>query len=147
MSYSNRKYNNVGARTVTTVYDVDKAAPLDTRVVVKEKNDLIDLNTWGSYNSTLGEDQIYIYKGMLVAVVDDATPSNNGVYMLIGATTDTTDVSYNNYQYWRKIDAPVDDVTTNINYNGEVHVKKVDGGEFTSGEWDESAEEDTYIND
>lgn len=147
MSYSNRKYNNVGARTVTTVYDVDKAAPLDTRVVVKEKNDLIDLNTWGSYNSTLGEDQIYIYKGMRVSVVDDATPSNNGVYMLIGATTDTTDVSYNSYQYWRKIDAPVDDVTTNINYNGAVHVKKVDGGEFTSGEWDESAEEDTYIND
>lgn len=53
------------------------ASPLDSRLVVEKRLDLIDSATWIS-----GDGGIYLYLGIPVSVWND-TPTNNGIYILI----------------------------------------------------------------
>ena len=60
-------------------------APLDARIVVPSKSDLILTTTW-----TALDGGIYVFNGLTVTVWDDATPANNGVYILQDAINYTT---------------------------------------------------------
>ena len=73
-------------------YEVQITAPLDSRILVDNINDLIDENTWKS-----GSDN-YLYKGIVVSVKE-----NDSLYML-------TDTNYQNANSWKKLN--VDLVTT-----------------------------------
>ena len=74
-------------------YEVQITAPLDSRILVDNINDLIDENTWKS-----GSDN-YLYKGIVVSVKE-----NDSLYML-------TNVSgYTNINSWKKLN--VDLVTS-----------------------------------
>lgn len=52
-------------------------APIDARQRVNTKADLTSPTTWDD-----GTGQYWLYAGMLVSVVSDSTPSNNGLYYL-----------------------------------------------------------------
>lgn len=54
-------------------YEVKKAAPFDSRMLVKKKSDLTESLSWNITG---------IYNGMIVAVGNDPEKSNNGLYML-----------------------------------------------------------------
>lgn len=72
-------------------FEPKKAAPLDARTVVNTKAELLLLATWNS-----GDGNSYTYKGMLVAVINDPTSNNNGVYRL-------TDADYTSVSSWALI--------------------------------------------
>ncbi|HPD34254.1 MAG TPA: hypothetical protein PKV40_07920 [Candidatus Kapabacteria bacterium] len=86
--------------------EVKKTAPLDARLVVETKADLINLDTWKDLDNL-----VWLYKGMVVAVVADSTPSNNGLYFLIDET------QYTSYAYWQKIGASSSTILT---YDGSI---------------------------
>lgn len=92
-------YNNPGV-TQTEYMGVSIAAPLDNRVVVKYRSDLLNENTW-IYNGAKRT-----YSGMIVGVVSDG--SNNGAYMLVKSAKfdkQSWDSSLSNYDQegWMKI--------------------------------------------
>lgn len=127
---------------LTSNYKVTTSGPLDVRAVVAKKADLYNLtgeDSWGlEYDETFGGYlNTILYKGMVVAVVDDSTSSNNGLYCFVYNNPNEDDV-YSDTRLpdnsWRKIDTPVDDVTIKFNDNSKIYVHKVDGGTFTNGE-------------
>ena len=56
-------------------FELRKAAPIDSRLIVDTVADLTELSTWDG-----GDGNAYVYKGMVVSVVDDGL--NNGLYVL-----------------------------------------------------------------
>ena len=74
----------------TTSLDVNKRFPLDSRMLVQYRADLINPETW--VTKTLTSEAMF--NGMIVAVNRDG--SNNGVYVLSDRTLVTQD-NYNNY--------------------------------------------------
>ena len=81
----------IGDSIFSANFEPRKASPLDSRSIVDYKNDLILLNTWNK-----GDGNAYVYKGMLVSVINDLTTTNNGVYIL-------TDNDYTNIDNWELI--------------------------------------------
>lgn len=61
------------------------AAPLDARMLVATRADLLSAATW-----TANDGSVYTYVGMTVSVNEDTTPENNGIYRLTAA--DYTDI-------------------------------------------------------
>lgn len=74
--------------------------PLDARFLVQTKADLSNTAMWQIRNS-LGVNVTVSYKGMVVAVNADSTPSNNGLWVLMGASVAPAN--------WKKL-ALLDDV-------------------------------------
>ena len=64
-----------GILPISANFETNFAEPLDSRVRVPTKADLLLANTWGSYS----------YVGMIVTVYNDSTTSNNGTYRLIAS--------------------------------------------------------------
>lgn len=62
-----------GSFVTSNNYEVKKAAPFDSRMLVKKKSDLTESLSWNITG---------IYNGMIVAVGNDPEKSNNGLYML-----------------------------------------------------------------
>ena len=58
-------------------FEPQVGAPLDARIVVPSKSDLVLTATW-----TALDGGIYVFNGLTVTVWNDATPANNGVYVL-----------------------------------------------------------------
>ena len=54
------------------------SSPLDARAIVPTQADLLLADTW-----VANDGGSYIYVGMTVAVAEDTTPANNGVYILL----------------------------------------------------------------
>ena len=77
-----------GTFNVSANYEPLKAAPFDARSLVKTKADLTNIATW-----TINND-IWIYDGMLVTVMQDSNPKFNGVYRLVDAENFNFDSSW-----------------------------------------------------
>jgi hypothetical protein len=75
------------------IYDVPKKQPLDSRMLVTKKADLINPSVWKTNGSTTGESGHY--NGMIVSVNSDGI--YNGVYYL----TDRTAITTENYEAYR----------------------------------------------
>jgi len=84
----------IGNAIFSANFEPKIGAPLDSRFVVDYYSDLTNTATWDK-----GDGNAYVYKGMIVSVVNDA--NNNGLYIL-------NDIDYTNSNNWKKI---------NVNYN------------------------------
>lgn len=94
-------------------FNVIRSMPIEERSVIETRMDLINPETWGGYDRT-GTPKNYTYDGIIVTVVDDPEPTNNGVYYLWRrnyfdkfADIDETDPDYStlyDQRGWRKID-------------------------------------------
>jgi len=80
---------NKGTFNFSSNFEVLTKAPLDARIIVGTKNDLISSTVWEDTNNN-----IWLYKGMLVSVTSDSNTANNGVYFLIDETNYTTHDSW-----------------------------------------------------
>lgn len=65
--------------------------PIDARMLVPTKEDLILESTWAA-----NDGNIYAYKGMIVSVVDDVDSGENGVYWLM-------ELPFNDELNWNRI--------------------------------------------
>lgn len=83
-------------------YDIPKKQPLDSRMLVTKKADLINPSVWKTNGSTTGESGHY--NGMIVSVNSDGI--YNGVYYLVDRTAITTE----NYEAYRIALAAEDDI-------------------------------------
>jgi len=83
---------NKGTFNFAANFEVLTKAPLDARLVVDTKANLIDHTIWedGSFN-------VWLYKGITVSVVSDPSTENNGLYFL------TDETNYTDYNYWVKL--------------------------------------------
>lgn len=75
------------------IYDVPKKQPLDSRMLVTKRADLINLSVWKTNGSSTGE--LGHYNGMIVSVNSDGV--YNGVYYL----TDRNAITAENYTAYR----------------------------------------------
>lgn len=73
-------------------FEIVAKAPLDARVIVDTKANLISPAIWGDVNMN-----VWLYKGIVVSVVSDPSPNNNGLYFLKDETT------YTSYDSWLKV--------------------------------------------
>lgn len=78
-----------GYSTLSKTYDVSYWGPLDTRMLVPLKSDLLLENTWIPKNLT----ESSAYDGMIVAVAED-TEDNNGIYYLKDYTNLTSESAW-----------------------------------------------------
>jgi hypothetical protein len=85
------------------IYDVPNKQPLDSRMLVTKKADLINPSVWKTSGSSTGE--YGHYNGMIVAVNNDGV--NNGVYYL----TDRAAITEDNYAAYRNALAASEDVS------------------------------------
>ncbi|KPL08396.1 hypothetical protein AMJ86_00790 [bacterium SM23_57] len=72
------------------------AGPIDARMKVALRSDLIDSATWEKVGGLS-----YLYNGMIVAVGDDPTPEYNGIYILLDA------LNYTNIISWQRMTSGV----------------------------------------
>ena len=86
------------------IYDIPNKQPLDSRMLVTKRADLINPSVWKTNGSTTGE--VGHYNGMIVAVNSDG--EHNGVYYLTDRAAITTD----NYAAYKTALAAGEDVTT-----------------------------------
>ena len=84
------------------IYDIPKKQPLDSRMLVTKRADLINPSVWNTNGSTTGE--VGHYNGMIVAVNSDGI--YNGVYYL----TDRNAVTADNYAAYKTALAAGEDV-------------------------------------
>ena len=68
-----------------------KSGPLDARLIVETKIDLSNPTTWVDSSNN-----VWVYTGMSVAVTNDPSTANNGLYLLSDAT------NYANPSVWIK---------------------------------------------
>lgn len=76
-----------GIFSFTGYFDVNAAAPLDTRITVSSYDDLIDPEVWKS-----DDGQAYLYNGLTVSV-----QSTGDIYVLTDAT------AYTSTSSWKKV--------------------------------------------
>lgn len=88
-----------GLASFSANFEPQSAEPLDARAVVQTISDLTDPTVWSAHDGN-----VYLYKGIIVSVTDDVTPSNNGLYRLI-------DTDYTNIINWEKLGAGSGGVT------------------------------------
>lgn len=128
--------------------------PIDERIVIEKREDLVNRNTWGKQTPGLFTNRTY--DGIIVTVVDDPIPTNNGVYYLrrrskylTFADTFPSDPPGTQYDQdgWKKIgteggggqsvypdnytikDGIAEPDDSDVRQSG-FHVVRVDGGEF-----------------
>jgi len=77
-------------------YELHTRAPLDARLIVEFKSDLISDLTWKDLNN-----KEWLYTGIVVSVTSD-TSTNNGLYFLQDL------INYNSSDSWKKINSEVD---------------------------------------
>lgn len=126
--------------------------PMDERCVIETRQDLVTETTWGH----MRPGGIYTnrtYDGIIVTVVDDPIPNNNGVYYLLKRSKYLTfaDIDHSEPNYdsegWRRIgteggsgqnvypdkytikDGSEEPLETDVRQLG-FHVVRVDGGNF-----------------
>lgn len=80
---------NKGIAGFSANFEPQMAAPLDARLIVDTVDDLTKPSTWMA-----NDDSIYIYKGIIVSVVNDPTPENNVPYCLV-------DSDYTDDENWK----------------------------------------------
>lgn len=85
---------NKGTFNFAANFEVLTKAPLDARLVVDTKANLITPSVWQD-----GDNNVWLYKGITVSVVSDPSTDNNGLYFL------TDETNYTNYNSWVKINA------------------------------------------
>lgn len=83
---------NKGTFNFAANFEVLNKAPLDARLVVDTKANLISPSIWQDPNSN-----VWLYKGIVISVVSDPSIENNGLYFL------TDETQYTDYNYWLKI--------------------------------------------
>ena len=88
---------NKGTFNFAANFEVLNKAPLDARLVVDTKSNLITPSIWEDDNSN-----VWVYTGIPVAVISDPSTENNGLYLL------TDDTAYTSYDSWVKIGGSVD---------------------------------------
>ena len=66
-----------GLASFSANFESQMASPIDARMIVDTKADLLLTDTW-----TANDGGVYTYLGMIVAVHSDSTVANNGVYRL-----------------------------------------------------------------
>src|SRR5574344_838168 len=124
---------NKGLAAFSANFEPQIAAPLDARLTCPTKAELILSATW-----TANDGHIYAYQGMIVAVSEDSTTSNNGIYYLsalpytnidnwiksssgdIPNITATAPIAYNNGNISANIDATPTTSSTNLVSSGGV---------------------------
>lgn len=87
---------NKGTFNFAANFEVLTKAPLDARLVVDTRANLISPAIWEDANSL-----VWLYKGIVVSVVSDPCVNNNGLYFL------TDENNYTDYNYWLKIGAGI----------------------------------------
>lgn len=83
---------NKGTFNFAANFEVLNKAPLDARLVVDTKENLITPSVWRDVASN-----VWLYKGIVVSVVSDPSVENNGLYFL------TDETQYEDYNYWVKL--------------------------------------------
>ncbi|NJO89526.1 MAG: hypothetical protein HC831_11695 [Chloroflexia bacterium] len=73
-------------------FEVLTKAPLDARLVVDTKANLTSPEIWEDTNNN-----VWLFKGIVVSVVSDPSTSNNGLYFL------TDETQYTDINYWLPI--------------------------------------------
>src|SRR5574344_2857027 len=124
---------NKGLASFSANFEPQIAAPLDARLTCPTKAELILPATW-----TANDGYIYAYQGMMVAVSQDSTTSNNGIYYLsalpytnidnwiksssgdIPNITATAPIAYNNGNISANIDTTPTTSSTNLVSSGGV---------------------------
>lgn len=81
---------NVGTFNFSANIEVRKAAPLDAKQKVTDKASLVTPATWNQSGD------VWLYDGAIVAVSNDSTPENNGIYWLCDSA------NYTSYNSWIK---------------------------------------------
>ena len=81
---------NKGTFPFAANFEVKAASPLDPRVLVETKSELISKDTW-----PLDGDTLYVYKGLLVSVQDE-----RAIYMLV----DPDKILETDYSGWERKD-------------------------------------------
>ena len=76
-----------GLGSISTNFELSLRRPLDARMLVSKKEDLINPDSW----------TLYTFNGMIVAVGSDPEASNNGIYILKDRSNITT------YEAWSKV--------------------------------------------
>ena len=66
-----------GTASFSANFEAQKAAPIDARMIVNTKNDLIVTQT-----QEANDGYVYTYRGMIVSVHSDPDSNNNGLYRL-----------------------------------------------------------------
>jgi len=99
---------NKGTFNFSSTFEVLNKAPLDARLVVDIKADLIDPSTWRD-----AVDLVWLFDGIVVSVVSDPSTDNNGLYFLTEVST------YTNYNSWTKIGGTVPTPTI-LTYDGSI---------------------------
>lgn len=82
---------NTGNAIFSANFEPRMGAPLDARLVVESRSSLTNPNVWDG-----GDGNAYVYKGMVVSVINDSTELNNGLYVL-------KNLDYENYTSWEKV--------------------------------------------
>jgi hypothetical protein len=83
---------NKGTFNFSANFEVLAKAPLDARLVVDRKENLITPSIWQDASNN-----VWLYKGIVVSVVSDPSTQNNGLYFLLDET------QYTDYNFWLKI--------------------------------------------
>jgi hypothetical protein len=83
---------NKGTFNFAANYEVLTVAPLDARIVVDNKADLINPAIWQDISNI-----VWLYDGIVVSVVSDPFISNKGLYFLIDKN------NYTDYNSWLKV--------------------------------------------
>ena len=98
-------------------FDIYKSAPLDARIVLPKKSDLLALDSWPNEN-----DAPYIYNGMIVAIEEDFS-----LYMLV----DKINWNNNDYSGWKKIEIDGLKQPTNLIKNSNFEIGQGSGPDST----------------
>lgn len=85
---------NKGTFNFAANFEVLNKAPLDSRIVVDTIGDLTSPTVWEDSNNN-----IWLYKGIVVSVVSDPSISNNGLYFL------KDDINYDDINSWLKVNS------------------------------------------
>ena len=108
---------NIGLITLNANFEVGFKGPLDARVSTPEYSHLTD----GSIP--------YPYPGMVVAVTEDATADNNGLYLL----TDTSATAGSNISHWEKVSSSSNAYITAVSdADGTQTITMSDGTDYTT---------------
>ena len=83
---------NKGTFNFAANFEVLTKAPLDARIVVDTKANLIDPTIWED-----GDLNVWLYTGITVSVITDPSTTNNGLYFL------TDETNYTDINYWAKV--------------------------------------------
>lgn len=110
-----------GLASFSANFESQMAAPIDARMLVSTKADLVLSSTWQANDGS-----IYVYKGMIVSVHSDTTPENNGLYILV-------ELPYTDINNWRKNTGGDTGISGYSGYSGYSGISGATGASGISG--------------